>query len=171
MDTTRATRPIPLFLTALVAFFSALAALGATNGHDAHAPAPPHITRRRPQRDAEGGRSARVDAAPLGGPHHVDPPGRHQPHDGRSGHRRTVGRLLQNQTDIGDAIKPFYGDEAGNELTRQLKQHILIAADVIAAAKAGDAAALAAAQAQWAANGDDIQRHQRPQPARGSSTR
>jgi hypothetical protein len=30
-------RPIPLALTALVAFFSALAALAVTNGHDAHA--------------------------------------------------------------------------------------------------------------------------------------
>src|SRR5687767_5681054 len=68
----------------------------------------------------------------------------------------TVGRLLQNQTDIGDAVKPFYGRAAGNELTRQLRQHILIAADLIAAAKAGDAAKLADAQARWARNGDDI---------------
>ena len=68
----------------------------------------------------------------------------------------TVGRLLQNQVDIGNAVKPFYGDAAGNELTSQLRTHILIAADVIAAAKAGDAAKLADAQARWAKNGDDI---------------
>jgi hypothetical protein len=68
----------------------------------------------------------------------------------------TVGRLLRNQTDIGNAVKPFYGRAAGNELTRQLRTHILIAADVIAAAKAGDAAELADAQARWARNGDDI---------------
>ncbi len=37
MDSTRTTRPIPLFLTALVAFFSALAALAVSNGHDAMA--------------------------------------------------------------------------------------------------------------------------------------
>jgi len=68
----------------------------------------------------------------------------------------TVARLLRNQTDIGNAIKPYYGDAAGNELTRQLKAHILIAADVIAAAKAGDQAKLADAQARWVANADQI---------------
>jgi hypothetical protein len=68
----------------------------------------------------------------------------------------TVGRLLRNQTDIGDAIKPFYGKAAGNALTRELRSHILIAADVIAAAKAGDASALAGAQARWTANADGI---------------
>ncbi len=51
----------------------------------------------------------------------------------------TVGRLLRNQTDIGNAVKPFYGKAAGNALTAKLREHILIAADVIAAAKAGDA--------------------------------
>ena len=68
----------------------------------------------------------------------------------------TVGRLLSNQTDIGNAIKPFYGKAAGNELTLQLRQHILIAADVIAAAKAGDQAKLADAQARWQQNADGI---------------
>jgi hypothetical protein len=68
----------------------------------------------------------------------------------------TVGRLLRNQADIGDAVKPFYGKAAGEELTKQLRTHILIAADVIAAAKAGDSAALAEAQSRWADNGDDI---------------
>ena len=68
----------------------------------------------------------------------------------------TVGRLLLNQTDIGDAIKPFYGEAAGDELTRLLRDHILIAADLIAAARAGDQEAVAAAQARWSANADEI---------------
>jgi hypothetical protein len=50
----------------------------------------------------------------------------------------TVDRLLANQTDIGNAIKPFYGEAAGDALTALLREHILIAADIIAAAKAGD---------------------------------
>ena len=68
----------------------------------------------------------------------------------------TTQRLLQNQADIGNAVKPFYGKAAGNALTAQLKQHILIAADVIAAAKAGDKAKLADAQARWTKNADGI---------------
>jgi hypothetical protein len=68
----------------------------------------------------------------------------------------TVGRLLKNQADIGDALKPFYGDAAGQELTRLLREHILIAADLIAAAKAGNQTAVAEAQARWTANADEI---------------
>jgi hypothetical protein len=68
----------------------------------------------------------------------------------------TVARLLRNQTDIGNAVKPYYGNAAGNELTRQLRAHILIAADVIAAAKVGDQTKLADAQARWDKNADQI---------------
>lgn len=68
----------------------------------------------------------------------------------------TAGRLLQNQVDIGDAIKPFYGEEAGDQLTALLTDHILIAVDLINAAKAGDQAAFADANARWYANADDI---------------
>jgi len=68
----------------------------------------------------------------------------------------TTDRLLQNQTDIGNAIKPFYGDAAGTKLTALLRDHILIAADIVKAAKAGDSTALAAGKAKWTANADDI---------------
>jgi hypothetical protein len=68
----------------------------------------------------------------------------------------TVTRLLKNQEDIGNAIKPYYGDAAGNKLTALLKQHIVIAADVIYAAKAGNYSALDAANKQWFANADEI---------------
>src|SRR5580658_5179069 len=50
----------------------------------------------------------------------------------------TANRLLRNQIDIGNLIKPFYGNADGNKLSALLKDHILIAAEVIAAAKAGD---------------------------------
>jgi len=68
----------------------------------------------------------------------------------------TVDRLLANQVDIGDAIKPFYGEAAGDQLTALLRQHILTAADLVAAAKAGDANAVHAASDAWYANAHDI---------------
>jgi hypothetical protein len=70
----------------------------------------------------------------------------------------TLGRLLRNQTDIGNAIKPYYGSKAGKQLTALLRSHILIAADVLDAAKKGDADALASAQQRWNANAEDIAR-------------
>src|ERR1700741_190974 len=65
-------------------------------------------------------------------------------------------RLLKNQDDIGDAIKPYYGAAAGTKLSKLLRDHITIAVDVVKAAKGGDAAQLKAAQAKWSANGKDI---------------
>ncbi|MHB0967307.1 MAG: hypothetical protein ACYC36_12720 [Bellilinea sp.] len=68
----------------------------------------------------------------------------------------TAGRLLQNQVDIGNAVKPFYGDAGGDHLTALLNDHILIVAALIDAAKAGDSAAFADANARWYANADEI---------------
>jgi len=68
----------------------------------------------------------------------------------------TTDRLLQNQQDIGDAIKPFYGDAAGEKLTGLLRQHILIAADIVGAGKTGDQAKLDAGKARWVSNADEI---------------
>ena len=68
----------------------------------------------------------------------------------------SVQRLLQNQVDIGDAIKPFYGEEAGDQLTALLTDHILIAAEILQAAKSNDTAALNDAIERWYANADDI---------------
>jgi hypothetical protein len=65
-------------------------------------------------------------------------------------------RLLQNQVDIGNAIKPFYGNAAGDQLTALLKEHIVIAADVVTAAKANDNAKLDDANKRWIANADQI---------------
>jgi hypothetical protein len=65
-------------------------------------------------------------------------------------------RLLANQDDIGNAVKPYYGDEAGQKLAALLRDHILIATEVVKAAKAGKKTDLEMAQKKWSANGDDI---------------
>ena len=68
----------------------------------------------------------------------------------------TAGRLLQNQDDIGDAVATFYGEEAGAALAALLRDHILIAGDLVAAAKAGDDDAVTTASSDWYANADEI---------------
>jgi hypothetical protein len=65
-------------------------------------------------------------------------------------------RLLQNQADIGNAIKPFYGDAVGDRLTALLKDHITTAAELITALKANDKAKAGDAQKRWFANADEI---------------
>ncbi len=76
--------------------------------------------------------------------------------DGSAGFDATATRLLENQQDIGDAIKPFYGEAAGNELTALLEDHIGVAVELLQAAKAGDDAAFQTARAAWYVNADDI---------------
>ena len=68
----------------------------------------------------------------------------------------TTDRLLANQADIGDALKPFYGDVAGDQVTALLRDHILTAAALVAAAKAGDKASVEATSDAWYRNADDI---------------
>lgn len=76
--------------------------------------------------------------------------------DDLPGTDQAVARLLKNQEDIGNAIKPVYGDEAGNKLTELLKSHITIAAEVLTAAKKGDDAGFTTANQKWQSNGDEI---------------
>lgn len=65
-------------------------------------------------------------------------------------------RLLQNQDDIGNAIKPYYGNDAGKKLTELLYPHIKISADVVTAAKNDNKAALDEANKRWFSNADEI---------------
>lgn len=68
----------------------------------------------------------------------------------------SANRLLKNQEDIGQAIVPYYGAAAGQRLTDLLKDHILIAVDLVAAAKANDQTKLRDADQRWHANAADI---------------
>jgi hypothetical protein len=154
-STTRAPRPLPVALTLLVALLAALVALAFWGGPAAQA----HENGKRASKAkiSQPELALRNDMRRLWEDHvtwtrlaiislTTDAPDT----------EATVGRLLQNQTDIGDAIEPFYGRAAGDELTRLLREHILIAADLVGAARAGDQAAVANAQARWSANADEI---------------
>jgi hypothetical protein len=65
-------------------------------------------------------------------------------------------RLLRNQDDIGNAIVPYYGDQAGRKLTDLLKQHIMIAVELVADAKGEDDSKFAKDDARWTANATEI---------------
>jgi hypothetical protein len=65
-------------------------------------------------------------------------------------------RLLRTQISIGNLFRSFYGVAAGEKLNGLLKDHILIFADVAAAAKAGNATQRAEAVARWNKNMDDL---------------
>jgi hypothetical protein len=68
----------------------------------------------------------------------------------------TQARLLENQEDIGNAIKPYYGKAAGSQLTALLKEHIVGAVALLSAAKSGDQALIEQRSAEWYANGNEI---------------
>jgi hypothetical protein len=65
-------------------------------------------------------------------------------------------RLMKNQEEIGNSIKSFYGDQAGDQLTSQLKDHIAIAVDLLQAAKEGEDDRAAEIEKKWYANADEI---------------
>jgi hypothetical protein len=65
-------------------------------------------------------------------------------------------RLLKNQEHLGAAIVPYYGQAAGDQLTGLLKEHIMIAVDLLAAAKAGDDARFQQADQKWTTNAEAI---------------
>jgi hypothetical protein len=162
--TTPTYRPVPLTLTMLIALFSALVALAVAGGHDAaaHGNGDQYATTHATTADNQVRISRtefilRQEMRRLWEDHITWTRLAIISLTTDSGDTdATVGRLLKNQTDIGDAVKPFYGEAAGNELTRQLRLHILIAADVVAAARAGNQADLADAQMRWLSNADDI---------------
>jgi hypothetical protein len=65
-------------------------------------------------------------------------------------------RLLRNQEDIGKAVAEYYGPPAGEKLTGLLKSHIVIAGDLVKAAKANNQAGVAENNKKWEANADSI---------------
>lgn len=67
-----------------------------------------------------------------------------------------VARLLKNATDMGEMIRPLYGEAAANKYSSLIQDHLLIAADLVKAAIAGDDQAATIAEQKWYANADEI---------------
>jgi len=157
VSTSDAYRPARIGLVLLVATFSALVALAISGGHDASA----HGSATHALGDANAMSQKEVDLRTqmrkLWEDHItwtrmviVDFAA------GSSSLKASETRLLRNQVDIGNAIKPYYGKAAGNALTKLLKTHILEAVPVLTYAKAGNKAKLTKALAAWDANARQI---------------
>ncbi|MFJ8235646.1 acetylglutamate kinase [Ureibacillus sp. NPDC094379] len=67
-----------------------------------------------------------------------------------------LARLLKNATDMGEMIRPIYGDAAAERYSTLIKEHLLNAADLVKAAIAGDEQAAKIAEQKWYANADEI---------------
>jgi hypothetical protein len=65
-------------------------------------------------------------------------------------------RLLKNYDDMADALKPFYGNDTGKKFGDLIEEHLLTAAAMVEAAKAGNNTAATAAEKKWYENADEI---------------
>ncbi|TLS50986.1 glycosyltransferase [Paenibacillus antri] len=65
-------------------------------------------------------------------------------------------RLSQHQQHLGNAMIPYYGEEAGQRLAELLTEHIRIAGNVVAAAKHGNKPEMEKCNQAWVRNADDI---------------
>lgn len=68
----------------------------------------------------------------------------------------STARLLQNPTHMAEAMEPFYGPAAAAEFASLLRDHLVIAARLVTAAKAGDNAAVITERVKWYINADEI---------------
>lgn len=76
--------------------------------------------------------------------------------DDLPGLEQAKARLVQNQTDIGNTLKPYYGEAAGDTLAALLQTHVEMAVNVITAAKNTNTPAFEEAGKKWVANADEI---------------
>jgi hypothetical protein len=65
-------------------------------------------------------------------------------------------RLLRNPADFGDVLKEFYGLVVANDFKNLLEQHLLIAADLVNAAKSGNSQAVEGIRVKWYQNANQI---------------
>jgi hypothetical protein len=65
-------------------------------------------------------------------------------------------RLLRNATDMGNLLVPFYGNRIAEKFSNLIRDHLVIAAEIVKVAKAGNQKAVADAEGRWYANGAEI---------------
>jgi hypothetical protein len=70
----------------------------------------------------------------------------------------TSTRLLRNASDMGALMRAFYGEGVAARFTQLIHDHLQIAINLVAAAKAGDTARAAQIEREWYENADEIAR-------------
>ena len=65
-------------------------------------------------------------------------------------------RLLRNPADIAAVFRPLYGNEIADRLSNLITDHLVLAAQLVMEAKAGDSAAATETERRWYANADEI---------------
>lgn len=65
-------------------------------------------------------------------------------------------RLLRNAPDMGNLMKPYYGSEIASLYSNLIREHLVIAAEIVKAAKKGDKNAVATLEKKWHENGEKV---------------
>jgi hypothetical protein len=65
-------------------------------------------------------------------------------------------RLLRNASDMAAVFRRYYGDEIATKFSSLMREHLVLAAQLVKAAKAGNSRAAAEAEKKWYANADEI---------------
>jgi len=71
--------------------------------------------------------------------------------------KATIERLLRNPADLAEVFKTFYGRDIADKLRKLFTDHLVLAAQLVKAAKASDPKA-ADIEKRWYANADEIAR-------------
>ncbi len=65
-------------------------------------------------------------------------------------------RLLKNATDMGKCIRPYYSDQIADRYAALIKEHLVLAAELVTAAVKGDTKTADEKEKEWYRNSDDI---------------
>ncbi|CUH96641.1 hypothetical protein P22_2731 [Propionispora sp. 2/2-37] len=70
--------------------------------------------------------------------------------------KQTTNRLLRNAPDFARVFCHFYGNEIASQFECLIREHLVIAAELVKAAKAGKSRAAADAERRWYENAEEI---------------
>ncbi|RKN85616.1 hypothetical protein [Paenibacillus ginsengarvi] len=65
-------------------------------------------------------------------------------------------RLLRNPSDMAAVFKRYYGDKIATQFNSLMREHLVLAAQLVKAAKAGNSQAAAEIEKKWYANADEL---------------